>query len=48
MTIFPSNLCGIGRDGNVGVPAPLFDSWANLGNLGGWSMAWIHYAPIVE
>ena len=35
MTLFPRNLCAVGRDGNVGDPAPMFDRWANLGNFGG-------------
>ncbi|MFA6115918.1 MAG: hypothetical protein WC729_18120 [Sphingomonas sp.] len=29
----PQNLCGIGRDGNVGMPAPIFDRW-NYGDYG--------------
>ncbi len=45
MTIFPQNLCGIGRDGNVGVPALMFDRWANLGNLGGWTLRSLATAP---
>ena len=45
MPIFPPDLCGIGRDGNVGVPALMFDSWANLGNLGGWTLRSLAQAP---
>lgn len=45
MTLFQQNLCGIGRDGNVGVMAPMFDVWSNLGNVGGWTLRSMAMAP---
>lgn len=38
MANLPSNMIGIGTAGNVGTYNPVFDTWVDLGNIGGWTL----------